>query len=162
MTSILFDLAHSFCLFECDDRSKRTSQKNKEFRLKQNRYNLGKRLKRREKERKEEEEKKNAERTLDDRKMFTFSSICMHNSHQLQHRGKSQLEILLVTIQFLFNFLSLPCDVRSRLFSLSPSLVVIFSLRLLLFSTELCSCLITASDVHLARVSVFTCERKKE
>lgn len=73
-TFVLFGLH----LFECDDRSKRTSQKNKEFRLKQNRYNLGKRLKRREKERKEE---KNAERTLDDRKMFTFSSICMHNSH---------------------------------------------------------------------------------
>lgn len=31
-----------------------------------------------------------------------------------------------------------------------------------LFSIKLCSCLTTASDVHLARVSVFTCEKKSE
>lgn len=72
-TFVLFGLH----LFECDDRSKRTSQKNKEFRLKQNRYNLGKRLKRREKERKEEEKKTQSAHSTIERCSHFHQFVCI-------------------------------------------------------------------------------------
>lgn len=82
------------------------------------------------------------------RKMFTFSSICMHSSHMNCSRSSSSSTApwkksawnssSLVTIQFLFNFVFylVPCDVRSlvTLFSPSPSLCHSRTL----FSTFLC------------------------
>lgn len=112
--------------------------------------------------------------------MFTFSSICMHSSHMncssssTARRGKSQLEILLLSLPFNFYlilfFILIPCDVRSLVTLFSPALALspvrvhsFFHLSvfcLLFFSTllhECCSCRTTASDVHLARVYINLC-----
>lgn len=109
------------------------------------------------------------------RKMFTFSSICMHSSHMncsssstAPWKKSAWNSSSLVTIQFLFNFVFylVPCDVRSlvTLFSLSRSLArwLFFPPFCALSSSstllhECCSCRITASDVHLARVYISLC-----